>query len=355
MLPLEAYRARYTDYLFDIEQKAFGKDFELAPVVPENKDGCVIIQSGEVLDTVARPMWALEQMRLLLQSAPNFGKVWFSDFFHPGLSALPYTRGKFQAFSYLWAQTFDIYDFSRQFVDWMRPWECAAFGIYQKVFVASPLLKDKLIVSLGDRLYDQVEVVGLPFSSAHCFAMLGGVLPEHRTFDVAYSSRWDQEKNPGVFVELVKSRPDLRFVVCCGHAELKGNATDAVLEIKRLAALPNANVQIAAGLTKAHYYAILADSKVQFNCAVQDWVSFTLLEALTFGCLPLYPNWRDFPDTLLQRQRNLYAPASLVSINEKLEALLTSGTTKEDTDHAGAILNYHDGTLSRISESILTA
>jgi hypothetical protein len=172
---------------------------------------------------------------------------------------------------------------------------------------------------------------------------------------VVYSSRWDREKNPGVFVDLVKSRPDLRFVVCCGHAELKGTATDAVLEIKRLAALPSANVQIATGLTKPQYYAILADAKVQFNCAIQDWVSFTLLEALTFGCLPLYPNWRDFPDTLLQRQRNLYAPASLASVNDKLEALLMSGTTQEDTDHAAAILGYHNGTLSRISESILTA
>ena len=37
---------------------------------------------------------------------------------------------------------------------------------------------------------------------------------------------------------------------------------------------------------------------MQFNCAEQDWVAYTLLEATLFGCLPLYPAWKDFPREL---------------------------------------------------------
>ena len=45
-------------------------------------------------------------------------------------------------------------------------------------------------------------------------------------------------------------------------------------------------------LTKDQYYAILAQSSIQFSSALQDWVSFTCVEATMFGCDIVYPDFR---------------------------------------------------------------
>ena len=354
-LPLESYKARYTEYLMDIERKAFSPYFNADFLLPSEESGFVTlnINTGEVLDSVARPLWALQQMEMLLKKAPRFGKVWFSDFYHPGLDALPYTRGQFVACSYLWAQTFDIFDFTQQFLHWMRPIEIAGFNIYSKVFVASPLLKELITVAMGPEIGMKIEVVGLPFDSVH-IQSIAGQLPASRPYDVVWSSRFDMEKNPDFFLDLVESRTDLRFVICTGHPMLKGSAIGAVKRATQLAAT-RPNLTIAAGLSKPEYLKMLASSKVQFNAASQDWVSFTLLEALSMGCLPLYPNWRDFPQALQYRARNLYAPEDISAADMALQELLVPASAElqaEDELHAFEILRYHDGTLDRIAKSI---
>ena len=60
-----------------------------------------------------------------------------------------------------------------------------------------------------------------------------------------------------------------------------------------------ANFKIYTGLKKDDYYNLLADSKVLFNCALQDWVSNTVSEADPFGTLTLYPHIEVFQKYLL--------------------------------------------------------
>jgi hypothetical protein len=74
-------------------------------------------------------------------------------------------------------------------------------------------------------------------------------------------------------------------------------------------------------LTKAEYYTILASTQIQLNTSQQDWISFTLLEALTCGCKPLYPNHRSFPDTLGYHQPCLYVPGSIESMEKHIDYL----------------------------------
>lgn len=349
-LPLEGYQARYTELLHGWENRAFGKHFNVDVIRPQVETAAININSGEVLDSVTRPMWAMGQMVELLKKYPTIGKVWFSDFFHPGLEALPYSRSHYRAYSFCWAQTFDRYDFTTQFMGWMRPWEVMAFDIYEKVFVACDLLKE-LIVTALPHVESKVFVVGLPFNHRSVFGRLG-TIPQNREFDCVYSSRFDKEKNPGFFLDVVEACEGVRFAICTGHPTLKGSDATAVrraLELKK-----QGRLEIFENCTKEQYYHVLASSKVQFNCAKQDWVSFTLLEALTFGCMPLYPNFRAFPETLLYHRSHLYTPEIVVDARAKLMTLLDGPSNPKDfEDYRTTILEDHSQTLDRIAQEIL--
>lgn len=353
-LPIEPYKQRYTEFLAQWEADVFKREFvegykQVSPL-PDSANPVVLdVVAGSVLDAVARPSWSMAQMGELIRSPgkSHIGHVYFSDFYTTGLDALPYSGRGFKAHAFLWAQTFDQYDFTaKTMMSWMRPWELMAFDIYTNVFVASTLLRD-LIVTAFPHVAHKVHAVGLPFNSLHVASQLD---PQYvrgsLEYDVVYTSRWDTEKNPGFFLSLVESRPDLKFAVCTGWPTVRGNDYAA---ISRLNSMVNrvSNLTVHTGLLKPQYYAILSGCKVQFNCALQDWVSFTLLEALTFGCAPLYPNFRSFPEALEFQQDFLYVPHNLADANRKLNSLLASGARASDS-----ILHFHDGTLNRIADII---
>lgn len=347
-LPLERYRQRYTEHLVDWEKEAFSKQFAVEQIFPVESGVPFDIVTGEVLDAVRRPIYAMAQISQLLQTKPlpHLGKIYFSDFYTPGLDALAYGRKRFQASSFLWAQTFDKYDFTNQFIHWMRPWEVMAFELYQHVFVASNLLKE-LIVSALPNVEERVHVVGLPFNSKQVAAQWDESKVPSDEYAVVYTSRWDSEKQPSFFLDLVQSRPDLKFAICTGHEELRGSDHRSVQRALRMVQTES-NLSIHAGLSKPEYYAILTRCHVQFNCALQDWVSFTLLEALTHHCWPLYPNHRSFPEALNYDERFLYMPNNLADANEKLNALLDM----ERGPDLQYILDHHDQALTNIADII---
>ena len=63
---------------------------------------------------------------------------------------------------------------------------------------------------------------------------------------------------------------------------------------------------LSPGLSKDMYYAMLASSRIQFNCALQDYVAFTMLEAAIAGCDLCYPAFRSFPECV-SRERTYQA------------------------------------------------
>lgn len=74
---------------------------------------------------------------------------------------------------------------------------------------------------------------------------------------------------------------------------------------------------------KRDYYQTLANAKVQFNCAHQDWVSWTLVEASMLGCSPLYPVWKDFGFELSEHPECLYEKRNLDDAEAKLRKLMS--------------------------------
>lgn len=353
-LPLERYQSRYTANLADWELAAFSDRFAVRQIMPSSGETTQVIGTGEVLDSLRRPTFAMEQMLELLTLAPNVGKVYFSDFFHPGLEALAYSRANYKAFAYCWAQTFDQYDFTRKVhVDWMRMWELMACQIYSGVFVASSMLKD-LILSAAPYLEEKIHVVGLPYSSAGVMGFLSGNWPTTRTIDLIYTSRWDTEKNPGFFLDLAEYAHSKghTVVVCTGQPSLQGTDVQAV---NRAALLEEKGVlKIFRNLSRAQYFRTLAAAQVQFNCASQDWVAFTLLDALTMGCMPLYPAIRSFPEALMYDTRVLYRPGDLGDAIEGYESLRRSPSAAID-DLRLAVLRYHDLALPTIGGMIHAA
>jgi hypothetical protein len=100
-------------------------------------------------------------------------------------------------------------------------------------------------------------------------------------------------------------------------------------------------------LEKNDYYNLLNDTRVLFNCALQDWVSNTVSEADTLGCNVLYPAYRSFPETFANDPNRLYIPWSLHDALDKLIRLLDHPNA-----NMGKISDHNDKTIDRICDII---
>ena len=106
-------------------------------------------------------------------------------------------------------------------------------------------------------------------------------------------------------------------------------------------------LEIHENLQKHEYYKILNDSKVLFNCALQDWVSNTVSEADALGCNVLYPAYRSFPETFANDPDRLYVPWSIDDAENKLTNLL-----RNPHHNMGLISDWTNGTIDRAGDLI---
>jgi hypothetical protein len=106
-------------------------------------------------------------------------------------------------------------------------------------------------------------------------------------------------------------------------------------------------IKIYENLSKNDYYNLLNDTRVLFNCALQDWVSNTVSEADTLGANVLYPAYRSFPETFGNDAERLYIPWSQDDAIRKLEMLM-SGLHP----NTGKISDWNDKTIDRIVDII---
>jgi hypothetical protein len=85
-------------------------------------------------------------------------------------------------------------------------------------------------------------------------------------------------------------------------------------------------------VSKEGYYDILRDARVQFNCASQDYVSWTLLEATLAGTDIAYPDVRSFPECVPddRRYRHLDIDDALRLLND----LTISNNLRQHSDIA---------------------
>jgi hypothetical protein len=361
---LESYQARYTLQLTEWNRRVFqrrGLDVVYVPGL--TLDNSQKISVGQVLDAHGRSYFSMSQMmnlvRLMQQGEVNSDDViYFEDMFQPGIESLPYIMDQVplnqrpRIFVRCLAQSIDPDDF-------VHVWGMARWmGLYESMvneFATGVLATNEEMVAhmrIAGWHAPLYNISGLAFGKAEVLERIGGVDNVKNFFDrtrrVAFAARFDQEKQPGFFMDLaetVQNFSPTKFAVFSG-GPLRSNNPEYVKRARDLAA--QGKLEIHENLTKNDYYALLNDTRVLFNCALQDWVSNTVSEADALGCNVLYPAYRSFPETFANDPERLYVPWSQRDAIDKLMPLLA-----EPHANTGLISDWNDGTIDRVVDILL--
>jgi len=333
-LPLEPYEERYTLQLMDWTLSRF-RQRDLPYYVIEGRKLGSAIETGLVLDAYGRNYYALTQMAELvwhmkLGDVTPRDIIYIQDMYHPGWEALPYIKAlcpqfkDLKIYTFCFAQSVDINDFTYPMRHWMRHFEMVVDRTADGIFVASTCLAQMLRAAMFDA---PIHIVGLPFDMDEVRKRMPIKWPlKRRTKRIVYTSRWDEEKQPWFFMDLVEQAThmpvlqDYEHAVCTGAKQLRSNNPAYVERARQMEAA--GLLKIYEGLAKNEYYKILADSRVQFNCALQDFVSNTLNEASALGTPSLLPAYLSFPEAVGNNERHLYVPWSLENALKKLLSLV---------------------------------
>ncbi len=138
------------------------------------------------------------------------------------------------------------------------------------------------------------------------------------------------------------TKNDVEFQVLSG-VKLNSNNKNYMERVLRMA--QTGKIKIQDNLTKNEYYEILANSRVSFNCALQDWGSVTVNEADSLETNVLFPAYRSFPEMFANDHDRLYIPWSIEDASQKLHKLL-----QQPHPDIGNISHYNDGAIKRTLE-----
>ncbi len=357
---LEPYEGRYTLQLTDWTERAYKKRGIEYKVVPGTTiDDSKAIVTGQVLDAHGRSYFGMSQFMNLVQmmKAGEITKddvIFFEDMFQPGMESLPYilmqSPEEYRPKIYLrcLAQAIDPDDFVHVWgmSKWMSLYEqmCNEIPNVNILATNEEMVAHMRIANWKAPIYN---ISGLSFGKEEVQERI----PNRKEFNdrkmrVIFGARWDQEKQPGFFMDMINHwkqnprLPKVEFAICCG-GPLRSNDTSYVNRARMME--KEGTLNIYENLKKNEYYEILADSRVLFNCALQDWTSNTVSEADALGTNVLFPAYRSFPETFANDESRMYVPWSGRDAMEKLKKLLTTPSPS-----MGQISDWTDGTIDRM-------
>ena len=335
---LEPYEGRYTLQLTDWSRRAFvrrGVDWINVPGT--TIDNTKAIQVGQVLDAHGRSYFAMSQMMNLVQMMRN-GEVtgedviFFEDMFQPGMESLPYimdqipTEQRPQVWIRCLAQAVDPDDFVH--VWGMGKW----MSLYEEMcneFVTGVLASNEEMVAhmkIANWKAPIYNISGLAFDKTEVALRIGEINTwEKRDNRVVFAARFDQEKQPDFFMDMIEEwygtpgTMDVEFAILQG-GPLRSNNQKYIERARKME--ERGQLKIYENLKKNEYYDIVNHSKVLFNCALQDWTSNTVSEADALGCNVLFPAYRSFPEIFNNDHTRLYIPWSIEDAINKLTPLL---------------------------------
>ena len=357
---LEPYKARYTLQLQEWNRAVFerrGIDYEIVEGETLSNDQAIV--TGQVLDAHGRTYFGMSQLMNLVRKMKqgeitNEDVIYFEDMFQPGIESLPYIMDQIDpahrpriAVRCL-AQSIDPDDFVH--VWGMQKW----MGLYEKmvdsfadIILASneEMAMHMKVAGWEGNIYN---ISGLAFGKAEVRGRVAGDLKpfEERAMRVGFAARWDQEKQPDFYMDLIEAwndnfhLPRVEFCIFSG-AKLKSNNDSYMARTRDLQA--RGLLTVYEDLEKNDYYNLLNDTRVLFNCALQDWVSNTVSEADTLGSNVLYPAYRSFPETFANDYDRLYVPWSIDDAMNKLWGLV-----QQPHRNMGKISAWTDGTIDRV-------
>ena len=355
---LEPYKARYTLQLQEWNRTVFerrGINYIIVPGETLSNDQAIV--TGQVLDAHGRSYFGMSQMMNLVRmmkagEVTNEDVIYFEDMFQPGIESLPYILDQIPSdlrptiFVRCLAQSIDPDDF-------VHVWGMAKWmGLYEQMvneFVDGVLATNEEMVAhmrIAGWTAPIYNISGLAFGKDEVRNRVKEIKPfSERKMRVGFAARWDQEKQPDFFMDLIEewcrtSIVPVEFAVFSG-SKLKSNNDSYMERTRKL--VKEGKLVIYEDLEKNQYYELLNDTRVLFNCALQDWVSNTVSEADTLGCNVLYPAYRSFPETFANDHERMYIPWSLRDAITKLDVLLQA-----PHKDIGKISDYNNGTIDRI-------
>jgi hypothetical protein len=361
---LEPYKARYTLQLQEWNRAVFeqrGIDYEIVPGETLSNDQAIV--TGQVLDAHGRTYFGMSQLMNLVRKmkageVTSEDVIFFEDMFQPGIESLPYILDQVPAAMRpriavrCLAQTIDPDDFVHVWgmQEWMGHYEKMVDSFADIILATNEEMAMHMkVAGWRGQIYN---ISGLAFGKAEVRGRVAGELKPftERTYRVGFAARWDQEKQPDFYMDLIEEYnrvqsmaysdwPRVEFCIFSG-AKLRSNNDSYMQRTRDLQA--RGLLTVYEDLEKNDYYALLNDTRVLFNCALQDWVSNTVSEADTLGCNVLYPAYRSFPESFANDSDRLYIPWSLTDALSKLSKLLIA-------PHAnmGKISDWNDGTINR--------
>ncbi len=205
---LEPYKARYTLQLQEWNERVFkrrGINYVIVPGETLSDDQAIV--TGQVLDAHGRTYFGMSQLMNLVRmmkagECSDQDIIYFEDMFQPGIESLPYilkqvpTNLRPRIFVRCLAQSIDPDDF-------VHVWGMSEFmGLYEKMvdsFVDGVLATNEEMImhmKIAGWKSPLYNISGLAFGKNEVRSrVLGPLKPfEERTMRVAFSARWDQEK-----------------------------------------------------------------------------------------------------------------------------------------------------------------
>ena len=362
---LESYEARYTLQLTEWNRRVFERrGLDVVYVPGTTIDNSQSISVGQVLDAHGRSYFSMSQMMNLVQLMKN-GEVtsedviYFEDMFQPGIESLPYIMDQIpveqrpRIYVRCLAQAIDPDDF-------VHVWGMAGWmSTYEKMvnhFVTGVLATNEEMVAhmrIAGWTAPIYNISGLAFGKEEVLERIGGsanIRPfADRPSRVGFAARFDQEKQPGFFMDLIDMFYDqypvvVEFCIYSG-GPLRSNNPEYVARARAMEAA--GKLKIYDNISKNEYYAHLNNTRVLFNCALQDWVSNTVSEADTLGSNVLYPAYRSFPETFANDPNRLYVPWSIDDAYHKMQNLL-----REPHHNMGLISDWNNATVDRVVDIV---
>ena len=362
---LESYEARYTLQLSEWNRRVFERrGLDVVYVPGTTIDNTQAISVGQVLDAHGRSFFGMSQIMNLVQmhkngEITNEDVIYFEDMFQPGIESLPYIFDQVdpsqrpRVFVRCLAQSIDPDDFVH--VWGLEKW-MAAYEKMVNEFVTGVLATNEEMVAhmrIAGWTAPLYNISGLAFGKAEVLERIGGadnIKPfDQRPMRVGFAARFDQEKQPEFYMDLIEMWHQqggypVEFCVYSGGPLRSNNP----LHLQRARQMQESGLlTICEGLNKNDYYNLLNDTRVLFNCALQDWVSNTVSEADTLGANVLYPAYRSFPETFANDPNRLYVPWSIDDAFHKLGNLLQA-----PHHNMGLISDWNNGTVDRIVDII---
>ena len=350
---LEPYEGRYTLQLEEWSKRAFERrGIDWVSVPGTTIDNTKAISVGQVLDAHGRSYFAMSQMMNLVQMMRN-GEVtgedviFFEDMFQPGMESLPYIMDQIpeEQRPKIWirclAQAIDPDDFVHVWgmSKWMRLYEQMCNEFVTGVLASNEeMVAHMKIANWKAPIYN---ISGLAFDKNEVRERVGTVKPwEERERRVVFGARFDQEKQPDFFMDMVERYGGRAEFALLSGGPLRSNNPKYIERARVLE--QHGLLKIYENLQKNEYYSIVNDSRVLFNCALQDWTSNTVSEADALGCNVLYPAYRSFPEVFANDHTRLYVPWSMEDALEKLDKLLD-----EPHPDIGKISDWTSATIDR--------